>query len=59
MGSLSAGGSWARVTTQIYFLLLPTRASRSLSEGHLTAQHEKMLCDSWCIEVRFEIAMGR
>uniref|UniRef100_A0A452UI66 Very long-chain specific acyl-CoA dehydrogenase, mitochondrial n=1 Tax=Ursus maritimus TaxID=29073 RepID=A0A452UI66_URSMA len=26
------------------------RASRSLSEGHPTAQHEKMLCDSWCIE---------
>lgn len=29
-----------------------SRASRSLSEGHPTAQHEKMLCDSWCIEVR-------
>lgn len=27
-----------------------SRASRSLSEGHSTAQHEKMLCDSWCIE---------
>ncbi|XP_036308167.1 very long-chain specific acyl-CoA dehydrogenase, mitochondrial isoform X2 [Pipistrellus kuhlii] len=27
-----------------------SRASRSLSEGHATAQHEKMLCDSWCIE---------
>ncbi|XP_021550182.1 very long-chain specific acyl-CoA dehydrogenase, mitochondrial isoform X2 [Neomonachus schauinslandi] len=27
-----------------------SRASRSLSEGHPTAQHEKMLCDSWCIE---------
>ena len=35
-----------------------SRASRSLSEGHPTAQHEKMLCDSWCIEVRFGIAMG-
>uniref|UniRef100_A0A7N5JR02 Very long-chain specific acyl-CoA dehydrogenase, mitochondrial n=1 Tax=Ailuropoda melanoleuca TaxID=9646 RepID=A0A7N5JR02_AILME len=30
--------------------LLGARASRSLSEGHPTAQHEKMLCDSWCIE---------
>ncbi|XP_027712854.1 very long-chain specific acyl-CoA dehydrogenase, mitochondrial isoform X2 [Vombatus ursinus] len=27
-----------------------SRASRSLSEGHPTAQHEKMLCDTWCIE---------
>lgn len=27
-----------------------SRASRSLSEGNPTAQHEKMLCDSWCIE---------
>ncbi|XP_055450192.1 very long-chain specific acyl-CoA dehydrogenase, mitochondrial [Psammomys obesus] len=27
-----------------------SRASRSLSEGYPTAQHEKMLCDSWCIE---------
>ncbi|XP_054431741.1 very long-chain specific acyl-CoA dehydrogenase, mitochondrial [Pteronotus mesoamericanus] len=27
-----------------------SRASRSLSEGQPTAQHEKMLCDSWCIE---------
>lgn len=27
-----------------------SRASRSLSEGYPTAQHEKMLCDSWCLE---------
>ncbi|XP_038624440.1 very long-chain specific acyl-CoA dehydrogenase, mitochondrial [Tachyglossus aculeatus] len=27
-----------------------SRASRALSEGHATAQHEKMLCDTWCIE---------
>lgn len=27
-----------------------SRASRSLEHGHPTAQHEKMLCDSWCIE---------
>ncbi|XP_039087539.1 very long-chain specific acyl-CoA dehydrogenase, mitochondrial isoform X2 [Hyaena hyaena] len=27
-----------------------SRASRSLSEGQPTAQHEKMLCDTWCIE---------
>ncbi|KAK1331604.1 hypothetical protein QTO34_009562 [Cnephaeus nilssonii] len=33
-----------------------SRASRSLSEGHPTAQHEKMLCDNWCIEVRFGVA---
>lgn len=45
-------GSWARLTAQIGFLLLPPRASRALSEGHPTAQHEKMLCDSWCTEVR-------
>ncbi|KAJ1080208.1 hypothetical protein NDU88_000428 [Pleurodeles waltl] len=27
-----------------------SRASRSLSQGHPTAEHEKMLCDTWCIE---------
>ncbi|XP_072447778.1 very long-chain specific acyl-CoA dehydrogenase, mitochondrial-like [Chiloscyllium punctatum] len=27
-----------------------SRASRSLSQGHATAQHEKLLCDTWCIE---------
>ncbi|XP_054989574.1 very long-chain specific acyl-CoA dehydrogenase, mitochondrial [Sorex araneus] len=32
-----------------------SRASRSLSEGHPTAQHEKMLCDSWCIEAAARI----
>ncbi|XP_053423543.1 very long-chain specific acyl-CoA dehydrogenase, mitochondrial [Nycticebus coucang] len=32
-----------------------SRASRSLSEGHPTAQHEKMLCDSWCIEAATRI----
>lgn len=40
-------------------LLLPTRASKSLSEGHPTAQYEKMLCNSWCIEVRFGVAKSR
>lgn len=32
-----------------------SRASRSLSEGNPTAQHEKMLCDSWCIEASARI----
>ncbi|XP_045055283.1 very long-chain specific acyl-CoA dehydrogenase, mitochondrial isoform X1 [Desmodus rotundus] len=32
-----------------------SRASRSLSEGHPTARHEKMLCDSWCIEAAARI----
>nr|XP_004669320.2 very long-chain specific acyl-CoA dehydrogenase, mitochondrial [Jaculus jaculus] len=32
-----------------------SRASRALSEGHPTAQHEKMLCDSWCIEAAARI----
>lgn len=27
-----------------------SRASRSLSQGHASAQHEKMLCETWCIE---------
>ncbi|XP_041034920.1 very long-chain specific acyl-CoA dehydrogenase, mitochondrial isoform X1 [Carcharodon carcharias] len=27
-----------------------SRASRSLSQGHATAQHEKLLCETWCIE---------
>ncbi|XP_029436587.1 very long-chain specific acyl-CoA dehydrogenase, mitochondrial isoform X2 [Rhinatrema bivittatum] len=31
-------------------IVVLSRASRSLDLGHPTAQHEKMLCDSWCIE---------
>nr|XP_056719496.1 very long-chain specific acyl-CoA dehydrogenase, mitochondrial [Euleptes europaea] len=27
-----------------------SRASRSLEQGHPTAQHEKVLCDTWCAE---------
>ncbi|KAF3697902.1 Very long-chain specific acyl-CoA dehydrogenase, mitochondrial [Channa argus] len=27
-----------------------SRASRSLSQGHAAAQHEKMLCETWCLE---------
>ncbi|XP_069501997.1 very long-chain specific acyl-CoA dehydrogenase, mitochondrial isoform X2 [Ambystoma mexicanum] len=27
-----------------------SRASRSLSQGHQTSEHEKVLCDTWCIE---------
>uniref|UniRef100_H3B2S2 Very long-chain specific acyl-CoA dehydrogenase, mitochondrial n=1 Tax=Latimeria chalumnae TaxID=7897 RepID=H3B2S2_LATCH len=29
-----------------------SRASRSLSQGSPSAQHEKMLCQTWCLEVR-------
>ncbi|XP_040856266.1 very long-chain specific acyl-CoA dehydrogenase, mitochondrial isoform X1 [Ochotona curzoniae] len=32
-----------------------SRASRALSEGYPTAQHEKILCDSWCIEAAARI----
>ncbi|XP_069338074.1 very long-chain specific acyl-CoA dehydrogenase, mitochondrial isoform X3 [Eulemur rufifrons] len=32
-----------------------SRASRSLSEGYPTAQHEKMLCDTWCTEAAARI----
>uniref|UniRef100_A0A4W6ED31 Very long-chain specific acyl-CoA dehydrogenase, mitochondrial n=1 Tax=Lates calcarifer TaxID=8187 RepID=A0A4W6ED31_LATCA len=27
-----------------------SRASRSLSQGHSSAQHEKILCETWCME---------
>ncbi|XP_013880012.1 very long-chain specific acyl-CoA dehydrogenase, mitochondrial [Austrofundulus limnaeus] len=27
-----------------------SRASRSLSQAHPSAQHEKLLCDTWCVE---------
>uniref|UniRef100_A0A668S778 Very long-chain specific acyl-CoA dehydrogenase, mitochondrial n=1 Tax=Oreochromis aureus TaxID=47969 RepID=A0A668S778_OREAU len=27
-----------------------SRASRALSEGHTSAQHEKLLCETWCTE---------
>uniref|UniRef100_A0A8C9WGL6 Very long-chain specific acyl-CoA dehydrogenase, mitochondrial n=1 Tax=Scleropages formosus TaxID=113540 RepID=A0A8C9WGL6_SCLFO len=29
-----------------------SRASRSLAQGLPSAQHEKLLCETWCIEVR-------
>ncbi|KAM4611698.1 very long-chain specific acyl-CoA dehydrogenase, mitochondrial [Polymixia lowei] len=32
-----------------------SRASRSLSQGHPSAQHEKMLCETWCIEAHDRI----
>ncbi|XP_078234608.1 very long-chain specific acyl-CoA dehydrogenase, mitochondrial [Pogona vitticeps] len=32
-----------------------SRASRSLEHGQATAQHEKMLCDTWCIEAHDRI----
>ncbi|KAI4897050.1 hypothetical protein NFI96_011398 [Prochilodus magdalenae] len=31
-------------------IVVLSRASRSLSQGHSSAQHEKMLCETWCIE---------
>ncbi|XP_076017075.1 very long-chain specific acyl-CoA dehydrogenase, mitochondrial [Genypterus blacodes] len=32
-----------------------SRASRSLSQGHPSAQHEKMLCETWCMEAHERI----
>ncbi|KAM9111654.1 LOW QUALITY PROTEIN: very long-chain specific acyl-CoA dehydrogenase, mitochondrial-like, partial [Pangshura tecta] len=31
-------------------VVLLSRASRSLAQAHPTAQHEKLLCDTWCEE---------
>ncbi|XP_053120732.1 very long-chain specific acyl-CoA dehydrogenase, mitochondrial [Hemicordylus capensis] len=35
-----------------------SRASRSLERGHTSAQHEKMLCDTWCIEASDRITQN-
>ncbi|KAM6895150.1 very long-chain specific acyl-CoA dehydrogenase, mitochondrial [Lycodopsis pacificus] len=32
-----------------------SRASRSLSQGSASAQHEKMLCETWCVEAHERI----
>nr|XP_040036219.1 very long-chain specific acyl-CoA dehydrogenase, mitochondrial [Gasterosteus aculeatus aculeatus]XP_040036220.1 very long-chain specific acyl-CoA dehydrogenase, mitochondrial [Gasterosteus aculeatus aculeatus] len=32
-----------------------SRASRALSEGSASAQHEKMLCETWCVEAHERI----
>ncbi|XP_047241074.1 very long-chain specific acyl-CoA dehydrogenase, mitochondrial isoform X2 [Girardinichthys multiradiatus] len=32
-----------------------SRASRSLSQSHASAQHEKMLCDTWCLEAHHRV----
>ncbi|XP_058871314.1 very long-chain specific acyl-CoA dehydrogenase, mitochondrial-like [Acipenser ruthenus] len=32
-----------------------SRASRSLSQGHSSAQHEKVLCETWCLEAHDRI----
>ncbi|XP_012690872.2 very long-chain specific acyl-CoA dehydrogenase, mitochondrial [Clupea harengus] len=32
-----------------------SRASRSLEQGHPSAQHEKMLCETWCTEAHDRI----
>lgn len=37
-------------------IVVLSRASRSLSQAHGTAQHEKLLCDTWCIEASARIA---
>ncbi|KAM7366301.1 hypothetical protein PAMP_015751 [Pampus punctatissimus] len=31
-------------------IVVLSRASRSLSQGCVSAQHEKMLCETWCLE---------
>lgn len=41
---------WHKVC-EIFVLCSSSRASRSLSQGHSSAQHEKMLCETWCTEV--------
>ncbi|XP_060922086.1 very long-chain specific acyl-CoA dehydrogenase, mitochondrial [Limanda limanda] len=35
-----------------------SRASRSLSQGQASAQHEKMLCETWCVEAYERIMLG-
>ncbi|XP_044273107.1 very long-chain specific acyl-CoA dehydrogenase, mitochondrial isoform X1 [Varanus komodoensis] len=35
-----------------------SRASRSLERGQPTAQHEKMLCDTWCIEAHDRVTQN-
>lgn len=37
---------------RLFFSASFCRASRALSEGHTSAQHEKLLCETWCTEVR-------
>ncbi|XP_069776199.1 very long-chain specific acyl-CoA dehydrogenase, mitochondrial isoform X2 [Narcine bancroftii] len=36
-------------------IVVLSRASRSLSQGHGAAQHEKLLCETWCIEASARI----
>ncbi|XP_049597976.1 very long-chain specific acyl-CoA dehydrogenase, mitochondrial [Syngnathus scovelli] len=31
-------------------IVVLSRASRSLTQGHPSAQHEKVLCETWCVE---------
>nr|XP_057923941.1 very long-chain specific acyl-CoA dehydrogenase, mitochondrial isoform X2 [Doryrhamphus excisus] len=41
----------ADCTIDIYTMVVVlSRASRSLSQGHPSAQHEKVLCETWCVE---------
>lgn len=43
---------WPKVC-EIVVVCSSPRASRSLSQGHSSAQHEKMLCETWCTEVSY------
>ncbi|XP_010868716.2 very long-chain specific acyl-CoA dehydrogenase, mitochondrial [Esox lucius] len=36
-------------------IVVLSRASRSLSQGHASAQHEKILCETWCVEANDRI----
>ncbi|KAM7377273.1 hypothetical protein PAMA_013867 [Pampus argenteus] len=36
-------------------IVVLSRASRSLSQGHVSAQHEKILCETWCLEAHARI----
>uniref|UniRef100_A0A673CR94 Very long-chain specific acyl-CoA dehydrogenase, mitochondrial n=1 Tax=Sphaeramia orbicularis TaxID=375764 RepID=A0A673CR94_9TELE len=44
---------WPTVAIDLYAMVVVlSRASRSLSQGLPSAQHEKMMCETWCTEVR-------
>ncbi|KAL0993757.1 hypothetical protein UPYG_G00113280 [Umbra pygmaea] len=36
-------------------IVVLSRASQSLSQGHVSAQHEKILCETWCVEANDRI----
>ncbi|XP_076843444.1 very long-chain specific acyl-CoA dehydrogenase, mitochondrial [Brachyhypopomus gauderio] len=46
----------ADIAIDLYAMVVVlSRASRALSQGHSSAQHEKMLCETWCIEAHDRI----